>query len=200
VATVFPHWSDSMKATTISLLDVQARWAYSEIIDSNFAKLYDGREGVEALRKKRQTNVSMEKLPLVERYNLAFLCVSVRPNMMWFVTGIERFQEVDLDRTAVATLLVPPMVTPDLQGKLVPLTTYMDIPTASSDDARNVVCPPEGYQASKDPVTVGYFYEHRALIDGYHRVAAFWKYGPADGIIRAYVPDAPSIGKLPTVS
>jgi len=48
--------------------------------------------------------------------------------------------------------------------------------------------PADGYKAPTDPLTLGKIFNNPVLLDGYHRAALFWKYGPADGIIPAYMP------------
>jgi hypothetical protein len=97
--------------------DVQARWAYSEIVNSNFSAHYEQqpfaplyKDQLDPLRAKRRANVPFEHLAPQDRYWLAFMCWSLRPNLMIFMTGIEVFYEADLHRSNVAALLVPPMV------------------------------------------------------------------------------------------
>jgi hypothetical protein len=102
---------------TVSLLAVQARWAYSEIINSNFSAHYENqpftslyRDQLDVLRAKRLSSLPFENLTLQERYWLAFMCWSLRPNLMIFMTGVEHFCERHLNKTDLAALLVPPMV------------------------------------------------------------------------------------------
>jgi hypothetical protein len=104
--------------------------------------------------------------------------------------------EVQVDKDVLATLLVPPMVSGDSQMRFFPFAEFMDIPSADSNDSRNVVFAPTGYQVPSDLLTIGRFYQHPVLLDGYHRAAAFWKFGPADGSVMAYEPKSPSLGHL----
>jgi putative DNA primase/helicase len=46
------------------------------------------------------------------------------------------------------------------------------------------------YSFPADPLTIGRCYEHAILLDGYHRAALFWKFGPHNGNLKAYMPHA----------
>jgi hypothetical protein len=173
-----------------ALMDVQARWAYSEIVDSNFSTLYDNlpplllnKAQLDALRAKRRSGVPFEDVAPQDRYCLAFMCCCVRPNLMIFMAGIDHFHEGQLNKAAMGALLVPPMVSNVV--KFMPFSEYIEIPCSESRDARNVT---GEYQASSDPLTVGRLYDTAILLDGYHRAASFWKFAPADASISAYVP------------
>jgi hypothetical protein len=69
-------------APRISLLDVQARWASTEILDSNFERLYDNAYDIDALRQKRRNGLPFDQLTPQDRYSLAFQCYSVRPLLL----------------------------------------------------------------------------------------------------------------------
>ena len=92
--------------TDTALMDVQARWAYSEIVDSNFSTLYDDPSGnsprIDALRTKRRASLPFEDLTTEDRYSLALMCASVRRNMMIFMTGVDRLREVRLNKRMLA--------------------------------------------------------------------------------------------------
>jgi len=45
--------------------------------------------------------------------------------------------------------------------------------------------PVGGYRAPIDPLTVGRVNGQHFLLDGYHRAAIFWNYGPSDGNVAA---------------
>src|SRR4051794_23812205 len=68
-----------MLIPTIPLLEVQARWAYSEIVDGTLAHSYDPLPNANELRSKRRAGISFDQLTPTEQYNLAFLCVAARP-------------------------------------------------------------------------------------------------------------------------
>jgi hypothetical protein len=62
----------------VSLLEVQARWACSEIIGSNFSRFYDGSSDIASLRAKRSSGFPFDGLTADERYSLAFQCAVFR--------------------------------------------------------------------------------------------------------------------------
>jgi hypothetical protein len=186
-----------MTGEKVSLLEVQARWGYSEIIDSNFTTDYDNqlfmpicqqlKLHLDALRIKRRSRLPFEGLSAEDRYWLAFMCWPVRPNLMVLMAGIDRFCEVELAKARLAKLLVPPMVSNIL--RFMPFDEYVVTPCSSPKDARNVTATPGSYEHPPDAVTVGRFHDSQVLLDGYHRAAAFWKFAPSDASIRSYLPD-----------
>lgn len=54
------------------LLDVQAHWAYTEIIGGTHLEWYDTLCGAQSLRDKRAAGVPLEQLSYDEKYALAF--------------------------------------------------------------------------------------------------------------------------------
>jgi hypothetical protein len=173
---------------TTSLLDVQARWGYSEICDVGPSHFYDTVDGVEALRAKRRAGVAFDQLVGAERQTLASACASIRRNLLVCFEGIERFDLVPLRRNRLGCLLVPPNVWRDSKGRSYPFSHYVMTETDKHGDARRLELPPNGYRMPPDPITVGRFSNHLFLIDGYHRAALFWKYGPPNGTLLAYMP------------
>jgi len=180
-----------MSTTSIPLLDVLARWAYSEIVNSNFAHDYNNGRDIETLRTKRRNCTPFEELTPEERYNLAFQCACVKPNLIVFTTGTDVFDIVEINRNALAKLFVPPNVWwPTSQGQFFYFDRFMGTTSEDAADCRNVVLKEQSYQLPTDPLTIGRSYGHPILLDGYHRAAAFWKFGPAEGKLCAYLPRA----------
>jgi hypothetical protein len=182
--------------TDTALMDVQARWGYSEIVNSNFSALYDSqpflnKAQLEALRVKRRSGVLFKELTPQDRYWLAFLCWSLRPNLMIFMAGINRFREVHLNKTTLRALIVPPMVSNI--WKFMPFEEYIETPCSAPGDARNVA---GKYHPSADPLTIGRLSSDGVLLDGYHRAASFWKFAPAKASISAYVPEFLAVAEL----
>ena len=68
------------------------------------------------------------------------------------------------------------------------------MPSANPRAARKMVSDAATYQPSTDQLTVGRFYQHPVLLDGYHLAAAFRKCGPLDGLLSAFVPNQPAMG------
>ena len=168
--------------TTISLLDVQARWAYSEIDSPNFARFYD----LPDLRAKRNSGVAFEDLTADERYSLAFQCANVRMPLMHYFTGITTFEEIPLAREELRQLHVPPVV----WGGTNLTMTFWDYIKSKSDvpsDPRNMVASPSGYNRPTDPITIGRAFAGWFLIDGYRRAVSFWRHNPIEGLA-AYCP------------
>jgi hypothetical protein len=181
----------------ISLQDVLARWAYSEISDANLSQEYDRspfiplyRAQLNDLRSKRGSGVTFNELDHTDRYWLSFMCSCVRPNLMIFMAGIEHFDEVDLDKTDLAKLLVPTMVhgqgfTPTGEGFFLSFADYIQTSSCEPKDARNVT---GDYRPAAEAISIGRFGQHLVLLDGYHRAASFWKFASADASITAYRP------------
>ena len=167
--------------------EVIARWAYSEITEGTLSHNYDAFPGIEELRAKRREGRKFAELSEGDRYALAFQCSAARPNLMIFNAGVDWFWKIELTRDGLAKALVPPMVTglPEIMSfeHYVNSTTHVD-----PKDARNVKGNPTGYQSPTEPLTIGRYYEHHVLIDGYHRAVRFWKSTPANATIEAFVP------------
>lgn len=181
-----------MLLKSVSLLDVLARWGYSEIVDSNTERHYDNGRDIAGLRAKRQSGVPFEDLSPEERYNLAFQSGWVRNALVVYTIGAELFDVVDIDHSILAKFVVPPNVWhPASQGQFVPFEHFMTTTSPNPRDSRNATLRASYYQQQPpDPLTIGRLYDQPILLDGYHRAAAFWKFGPADGTIKTYVPQA----------
>jgi hypothetical protein len=177
-----------MLLKNVPLLDVLARWGYSEVINSNAQHHYDNGRDMTSLRSKRQSGIAFEDLSLEERYNLAFQSGCVRSNLIVFTIGVDLFDVVELDRPTLAKLIVPPNVWyPESSGEFVRFEHFMATTAKSSKDARNVALDGK-YSFPSDPLTIGRFYEHAILLDGYHRAGLFWRFGPHNGNLAAHVP------------
>jgi hypothetical protein len=174
----------------VSLSDVQARWAYSEIVDSNFQHFYDNAPMIDTLRSKRRSGESYWQLPHDERELLGSFCRRVRPNLMQYVASVAGFNEVSLSRHQLGVVQVPPNVLGTLDYGFPPFGEFMMIPASDVQDSRNIVCDPAKYRSPSDPLTIGQYNGKSVLIDGYHRAAAFWKCGVPGGSIPAYIPIA----------
>ena len=168
---------------TTSLFDVLARWGYSEIHDGTSAAYYVGGP-IEALRGKRQQGADFADLTPQERYTLAWQCALVRSALLAYFVGIERFSIDSITRFQLGHLLVPPNVWyPQSENRACPFSHYIETESEDARDARRVQAPPLGYVAPTDPLTVGYANGYYVLIDGYHRAASFWRFGPPNGTL-----------------
>jgi hypothetical protein len=180
-----------MQLKNIPLLDVLARWAYSEIIDSSASHHYDSGNDIASLRAKRGNGLPFEDLSPAERYNLAFQSGCIRTSLTVFTIGAELFDVVEIDRSTLAKIWVPPNIWhPESNGQFVTFEDFMLTSSPSQNDSRNVVLRTPEYQFSADPLTFGRSYDYPLMLDGYHRAALFWKFGPADGKLSTYVPHA----------
>lgn len=112
----------------------------------------------------------------------------VRRNLFVCFEGIQEFDLVPLQRNRLGDLWVPSNVWRDSNGQVYPFSHYVATETEELGDARCLERPANGYQTPPDPITIGLFENHPFLIDGYHRAALFWKYGPPDGTLLAYMP------------
>lgn len=167
--------------------EVLAEWAYSEIVDGISASKYVPHV-TDELRTKRKTSVPFSLLSQSERYSLARACFRVRPLILIHLIGITCFELVNIARTDLETVLVPPNAARELEGSYVTFAKYMTMPSTDPNDARSDMSSPGDWQPPETPVTLGYFFQHRVLIDGFHRAATFWRCNPARGVLKAYVP------------
>jgi len=173
---------------TFSLPEVHARWAYSEIADGVFSHRYDRKPRIDELRAQRAAGRAFAELSGADRYALALLCTLTRLNLMVFNAGVEKFRVIDLTRTELGCLLVPPMISPELQ-RFMPFEDFMtSLPPTSPGDARNIAANPVRYQPAREPLTIGRYFEHCVLLDGYRRAASFWKSAPAKATLKAFLP------------
>ncbi len=177
-----------MAQVTFSLPEVHARWAYSEITDGVLAHKYDQKPRIDELRAQRTAGRAFAELSAADRYALALLCALARINLMMFSAGVEKFRVADLTRKELGCLLVPPMISPELQ-EFVPFEDFMaSLPPTSPRDARNIAANPVRYQPAREPLTVGRYFEHCVLLDGYRRAASFWRSAPAKTTLKAFIP------------
>jgi hypothetical protein len=160
--------------------DVLAEWAYSEIVDGVCAVAYAW-HGIDDLRAKRTQSV---------RYDLARACYCVRPNILIHLIGVTRFDLIDITRTDLANMIVPPHVAGDI-GRYVSFAEYMTTSSDHPKDARYNLSTPQKWQPPKNPITCGYFFQHRVLIDGVHRAVRFLQDSDRDDVLKAYVPQDP---------
>jgi hypothetical protein len=173
-----------------SLIDVQARWAYSEISDGTQAQNYRG-DDMDALRAKHDQGILFEQLTPRDRYTLAFQSACIRTNLFVYFIGIEFFELTQLSRFQLGRLYVPPNVWRDSKGQFVPFAEYVNTQTDEEGDARLVTEPLGGYRPPTDPLTIGFSYGHRLLIDGYHRAVLYWRFASGDVTLAAYDPQPP---------
>jgi hypothetical protein len=183
----------------IPLFDVIARWGYSEILDGKQAAMYGG-PAIDALRDRRRQGVDFGELAPLERYTLAFQCGLIRSALLAYFVSVTEFELGGISRFQLGHVMVPPNVWgPQSQGRIVPFQDYIVTTTAAADDARNVQASPLGYTEPRDPLTLGYWNGHYVLLDGYHRAAALWRYGPRDGGLPTYKPQIlqglPQVGR-----
>lgn len=176
---------------TVSVPEVMAEWAYSEIIDSKSSSLYNEKMCANILAPllaKRAASVPFSQVSLAERYELARGCYHVRPFILAYLIGVTQFDIVDIGRNELAGLLVPPNAAADLAGRFVPFQQYIGVLSNDPVDARYNSPLPANWRPPSTPLTMGLFYQHRVLIDGFHRAAMFWRVNPNGGLLKAYVP------------
>jgi hypothetical protein len=170
---------------TVSVVDVLAEWGYSEVIDGIYASNY---QVYGYLKTKRSQSVLFSELSRPERYELARACFNVRPSILIHLIGNTSFEPVNLTREELAKTFVPPHAAADLEGNYTPFEQYMNTHSDDPSDARYNRPVPQPWLIPETPLTFGYIYQHRVLLDGFHRAANFWRSNPAVGILRAYVP------------
>ena len=171
----------------VSLFDVQAHWGWTEISGTH-SERYGKSWNIEELRGKRKDGTSFKELSADEKYLLAYTCAGVRMPLMTFMTGIQVFDLVQLDRSTLGRLWVPPNVWRDSLGTWYQFSRYVRTPTEEEKDARSVIIDPENYQPAQEPIIVGRAFDWPVMIDGYHRATLFWKFAPNNSMIPAYFP------------
>src|SRR4051812_38766139 len=133
----------------IPLLEVQARWGYSELIDSPASRHYTG---LDHLVEKRSGGISFAELSEAEQYELAFGTARVRTTLFAFFTGAVSFDIVEIGRPKLATMFVPPNVWyPESDGRFVRFEEYMSTTSADADDPRNVSPKGSSYEFPPSP-------------------------------------------------
>jgi hypothetical protein len=171
-----------------SQLDVQARWAYSEIFHGISAPDYNGGPGIEELRVKRGQGVPFEELDQAERYCLAYWCFRVRPLLVAHMTPWRDFDLIQISREQMKSVFVPPNVWGGRIDQYVRFADYMGIHSNDAADARNVPSDPARYRAPSEPLVFARYNGDLLLMDGYHRAASFWKCAPKNASLAAYAP------------
>ncbi|WP_375780238.1 hypothetical protein ACE103_16195 [Bradyrhizobium sp. ma5] len=175
-----------MRLQNIPVLEVQARWGYSELTDSPAARHYSN---LGHLVAKRSSGTAFEQLSEAEHYELAFGTACARPVLLAFLTGVISFNVVRVRRAKLGLMFVPPNVwDPESEGCFVSFEEYMRTTSVDLDDPRSVLPKGTSYEFPTDPITFGRSFSFPILIDGFHRAARFWKYGPPDGKLLAYLP------------
>jgi hypothetical protein len=170
----------------LSLIDVLARWAYSEILDARSSPYYNNLPGVAELRAKRRTGVPFKALPSSDRHQLASNCACVRGGLWMFLTDVEHFREERLTKSQIAPFLVPSNVS---GLPMMRFDDFMDTPSSGPDDPRSEAA---AYtKVPDDPLTLGRSGDDYVLLDGYHRAASFWRSAPHDVFILGYMPFTP---------
>jgi hypothetical protein len=174
---------------SVSVPDALAEWAYSEIVEGVSSRDYEPLVPDE-LRRKRRLALPFSRLSQSDRYCLARACWKVRPLILIHLIGITRFELANINKAELANILVPPTAAIELRGNYATFELYMAIPSDDQKDARNIL-PSQNWSPPDAPLTLGYHFQHRVLIDGFHRAAAFWRSSTGGGL-KAYVPqDAP---------
>jgi hypothetical protein len=171
----------------VSLFEVQAHWGWTELTGSH-SQLHGNSSNIEELRRKRKDGTSFKELSADDKYLLAFRCAGLRMQLMTFMTGIQEFDLIQLDRTTLGKLWVPPNVWRDSLGTWHQFSRYIRTPTEEENDYRKLVIDPNEYQLPQDPIIVARSFNWPVMIDGYHRAVLFWRFAPANGTILAYFP------------
>jgi hypothetical protein len=171
----------------VSLFDVQAHWGWTELTGTH-SEWHGNSSNIEELRRRRKDGTSFKELSAEDRYLLAFRCAGLRMLLMTFMIGIQEFDLIQLDRSALGRLWVPPNVWRDSLGTWRQFSRYINTSTEEEKDARKLVIDREEYQPPHDPIIVGRSFDWPVMIDGYHRAVLFWKFAPTNGTIPAYFP------------
>jgi len=166
----------------VSNRDVYAHWGYTEINSDNFGPLYDGMTNVKVLRAAQKCGAAFYDIMEMDREYLAHACRYVRQAFKKYTDGIQNFEEVEIDKTKLASIFVPFIIA---RLPIMPFAKFMDTASPEPGDCRNVT-PPDAYTKPTDPIIVGHDLGQSVLIDGYHRAALFWKFAEPHSTIRAY--------------
>jgi hypothetical protein len=170
-----------------SLLEVQARWAYSELNSGIASSYYKGGD-MDRLRDMRSRGLPFEALTAADYYPLAFACGCARPNLFVYLIGCERFQLRTITRSELGEIIVPPNVWSDSAGAWVKLSEYAAGDSLDLRDARFRESADTVYRPNSEPFTVGRSFQYPILIDGYHRAVHFWRYAPDGASTPVFLP------------
>ncbi|WP_166294230.1 hypothetical protein [Bradyrhizobium sp. 2S1] len=86
-------------------------------------------------------------------------------------------------------MFVPPTVSqPESEERFVSFEEFLTTSSVNLNAPRSVLLKGTSYEFPTDPITFGRSFSFPILIDGFHRAARFWKYGPPDGKLLAYLP------------
>jgi hypothetical protein len=155
----------------ISVRDVMARWAYSEMVGAHFSPLYSTDPCVDAIKGKRSAGILFDQLSDMERNILFAEWSRVRSFFAQFLEGVRGYRIEQWHRHQLALARVTPGVDPKYRDyPLLSLffLTSADHPTdpRNADQERNMVL-------VDDPLTLGLHNGDYVILDGLHRAKRF---------------------------
>jgi hypothetical protein len=126
----------------ISVRDVMARWAYSEMVGAHFSPLYSTDPCVDAIKGKRSAGILFDQLSDMERNILFAEWSRVRSFFAQFLEGVRGYRIEQWHRHQLALARVTPGVDPKYRDyPLLSLffLTSADHPTDPRNAARNAI-------------------------------------------------------------
>jgi hypothetical protein len=168
----------------VSVRDVLARWAYTEILHAHSSAFYDGLPGIANLRQQRRRATAFEGLSESERNHLSQASCIVRRFFARYLRDVRAYR---LERWKKDELLK--VRVPEVMASNHPLLAdYIFTACQDVDDARNAHKEANFPSSSEDPLTLGLLNSEYVLGDGFHRCNRYLVCGGADETIPVYVP------------
>jgi hypothetical protein len=168
-----------MIGRTVSLHEVQARWAYSEINSPRFHRLYAQHPRSPVVLPKAKDSVPFGDLSPTDVDVLVELHRGVRGYFLYYLNGDEVFTCEAWSKEQIETVYVSPS-----NYSLIPLRSFAASPRPLGSDGNPAwddprvaadLCPSDRPFDQSEPVVIVLFENRKVLLDGYCRTLIFLK-------------------------
>jgi hypothetical protein len=171
----------------VSIRDVRARWAYTEIVQSHSSSYYDRIPGINALRDRRTNSAPFDELSESERNSLSSACEDVREFFTQYLKNVRAYLVEQWKTGQLLRVRVPPAVAreyPDYPA----LADFIFTPCGDGADPRNAHEETTFRNSGNDSLTLGFHNSDYVLGDGFHRCKQFIMSAAPEETIPVFVP------------
>jgi hypothetical protein len=168
----------------ISISEVTAHWAYSEILQSHCSACYDNVPGVGGLRERRGKAVRFDDLSAEERNVLSAGWHAVRGFFIPYLQGVDGYRVERWRKGQLLAVRVPRPIAPNHPLLVDFIFTHCD----DMNDARNADKEIGFNGCFDDPLTLGLYGSEYVLGDGFHRTKYFLVWAADQETLPVYVP------------
>ena len=168
----------------VSISDVTARWAYSEILQAHCSPCYYNLPGVGVLREKRRQSIRFDDLSSEDRTVLSSRWRDVRGFFIPYLRGVAEYRVERWEKRQLLAVRVP---WPIASGHPL-LADFIFTPCENANDARNADKETSFGGLFDDPLTLGLYGSEYVLGDGFHRTKHFLVWATDQETLPAYVP------------